>query len=77
LETPEITWGTHEKTLPNNAEMIGRNFIALKSHAYKEHAKSYAPDANYVGMLIPHGETTSLSKVLSCESYSPTIQFVY
>jgi len=77
LKAPEIGWGTHEKKLPPNGEIIGPNQVAIKMPSYKALHRSYVPDEEFVGMDVPHGEAISLPKFLSTEDYTPTVQYVY
>jgi len=77
LKPPEIGWGTHEKTLPKTGQLIGKNHLAINTPSYKSMHRSYVPDEEFIGMDIPHGEVSTLSRFLSLPDYCPTIQYVY
>jgi len=77
LKPPEIGWGTHEKTLPKTGQMIGKNLLAINTPSYISMHRSYVPDEAFIGMDIPHGEVSTLSRFLSLPDYCPTIQYVY
>lgn len=60
-EPAQAGWGTHEKTVPSDAEVIGTNQLAFNCPAYKKFHLSYLPDEEYVGVIIPHGEAVTIT----------------
>jgi len=77
LEPVQVGWGTHEKKLPELAEIIGPNSAAIKFPAYKKVHQSYVPDELMEGVVIPHGEGVSLPRFLTLPDYCPTVHYVY
>ncbi|MCM8769458.1 MAG: homospermidine synthase, partial [Candidatus Omnitrophica bacterium] len=81
----EIGWGTHEKTLPAGAiipEFGPGNEIILPRLGINTLARSWVPEEEFVGLLIPHGEIFSLSHYLTLREnsrvvYRPTVCYVY
>jgi len=76
-EPAQAGWGTHEKTIPENAETIGVNQLAFNTPAYKQFHISYLPDKEYIGVIIPHGEAVTIPKALTLPNYCPTVHYVY
>jgi homospermidine synthase len=77
LEPVQLGWGTHEKEVPKNAEVMDKYLIGLKTPAYQKMHRSYVPDEEIVGTVIPHGEGVTLTQALSLPDYSPTVHYVY
>jgi homospermidine synthase len=77
LEPAQGGWGTHEKSLPENFDFIGKNSFAIKTPSYLKTHKSYVPDEEIVGVVIPHGEAVTLTKFFTLPDYCPTIHYVY
>jgi len=77
LEPVQMGWGTHEKKLPEFAELIGPNSAAIKFPAYKKVHQSFVPEELIEGMVIPHGEGVSLPRFLTLPDYCPTVHYVY
>jgi homospermidine synthase len=82
----EMGWGTHEKTLPENAVIpdIGpKNQIFLNQSGMNTLVYSFVPpDHDIVGMVIRHGESFTISKYLTVEKdgraiYRPTVHYAY
>jgi homospermidine synthase len=77
LEPAQAGWGSHEKTIPADGELIGKSQIAFHTPAYKKYHLSYVPDQEIIGMVIPHGEAITLNQALKVGEYSPTVHYVY
>lgn len=80
----EIGWGTHEKRLPARAvrPRIGpRNQIILRQMGLNTFVRSWVPEQEIVGMVMPHGEAFTLSHFLTVEDrrgrYRPTVLYAY
>lgn len=76
-EPAQVGWGTHERYLQEGAVILGKGQVGFKGHAYKKLHRSYVPDQEIIGMVIPHGECVSLNKTLTAGNYSPTVHYVY
>jgi len=68
----QLGWGTHEKTLPDKAEHLGPNALAVNVPAYQKWHKSCVPNQEIEGFLIPHGEAVTLPQYLASPGYCPT-----
>ena len=77
LEPAQAGWGSHEKTVPTDGELIRPSQIAFKTPAYKKYHRSYVPDEEIIGMVIPHGEAITLNDSLKAGDYCPTVHYVY
>lgn len=81
----EFAWGTHESSLPMNAITFDYgpgNLICLRERGMNTLMRSWVPSGDLTGMMIPHGETYSISEHLSVYEgddllYRPTVCFVY
>ena len=82
----ELGWGTHEKTLPENAHFHRRgprNAIYLTQLAARFLMYSWVPQGGqFLGLSLPHSESVTLSDYLSLHGkdrvvYRPTVAFVY
>lgn len=81
----EIGWGTHERRLPERAivpDTGPRNQIILPQMGINTWIRSWAPDQEFVGMIIPHGEAFSISRMLTVSKgkrtvYRPTVCYSY
>jgi homospermidine synthase len=81
----EISWGTHEETMPAEAHVpfFGpRNHILLEELCMNMFLRSWLPSSEILGMLIRHEETYTISKTLtvwdnSTPAYRPTLCYVY
>lgn len=82
----EISWGTHEKTIPSNInkKLSNKYQLVLNSEGYKSYAYSYTPiGKNLAGMLIRHEECYTICKNLTLKNnkneiiYKPSCYYVY
>ncbi|KAJ3285957.1 hypothetical protein HDU79_006919 [Rhizoclosmatium sp. JEL0117] len=80
----QVSWGTHEKELPQNGVPLGPQQIIMKKHSVKTDIKSYvASHGEIKGLLIPHSECATLAEYLTIKGqdgelvYRPTINYVY
>lgn len=81
----ELGWGTHEKRLPT----LGRTHptgsqhqIYIEKPGFKTMVKSWVPSGEIEGMVIRHGEASSLAATLSVFNgdhaiYRPTVHYAY
>lgn len=51
--------------------------LAIKMPAVKKFHKSYVPDQEIEGVIIPHGEGVTLTRFLTLPDYRPTVHYVY
>jgi len=85
LAPAELGWGTHEKTLPHNAQEHAegpKNQICLEQMGIDTWARSWVPQGEIMGMVIRHGEAYTLSHHLTVQEngkvvYRPTVYYVY
>ena len=64
----ELGWGTHEKTLPDNAleHTAGpKNQICIRQRGIDTLVRSWVPSGDIIGMAIRHGEAYSISRYLT------------
>ena len=81
----EIGWGTHEKHLPKGAlehENGPRNQICLSQRGINTWVQSWVPSGPITGMVIPHGESFTISNQLTLWDgdkaiYRPTVHYAY
>lgn len=81
----EMGWGTHEKTLPQNAfqhRSGPRNQICLARPGIKTWVRSWVPCGEIVGMVVRHGEAFTISDHLTVWKngkavYRPTVHYAY
>lgn len=86
----ELGWGTHEKTLPQDAyqpDYGPKNQIFLPRMGINTWVRSWIPSQEIVGMLIRHGEAFGISKHLTVWGqegeekghalYRPTVHYAY
>lgn len=81
----ELGWGTHEKKLPQWANIPPRgpkNQIFLPQMGINTWVKSWIPHEEIVGMMIRHGEAFGLSDRLTVWEdglaiYRPTVNYAY
>ncbi|MFA7158269.1 MAG: saccharopine dehydrogenase C-terminal domain-containing protein [Kiritimatiellia bacterium] len=82
----EIGWGTHEKELPPRATLPyygPQNQIILPRMGMNTLARSWVPGGEFAGMIITHGESFTLSNLLTLRSpggavrYRPSVYYVY
>jgi len=85
ISPSELGWGTHEKWLPSNAIKPGNgsaNQVILPQRGLNTWVRSCVPDQEIVGMIVPHGESFSISKALTVHHdmkpvYRPTVHYAY
>ena len=84
----EISWGTHEKTIPDNIDKNLSNEYQIvlggTTQCYNTWAYSYTPvGKNLVGMIIRHEECYNICKILTLKNdkndpiYKPSCYYVY
>ena len=81
----EMGWGTHERTLPPQAQMHlsgPLNQICLANMGARTWVRSWVPCGEIVGMVIRHGEAFSISESLTVKEdgspvYRPTVHYAY
>jgi homospermidine synthase len=64
----EAGWGTHEKKLPMDAHSYRSgedNQIYFKNHGCDKYIRSWQRSGPYIGMLVRHGESYSISSRLT------------
>lgn len=81
----ECSWGTHEHSLPLRALQMNHDnlcHLCIKRKAMNSPMRSWVPNEEMIGMMIPHGETFTIGNRLSVWEggqliYRPTVCFVY
>lgn len=81
----EMGWGTHEKTLPENARDHShgpQNQICLDSFGIDTYVRSRVPSREITGMVVRHGESFTISDYLTvwdknAAVYRPTVHYAY
>jgi len=81
----ELGWGTHEKTLPQNAyehPSGPKNQICIAQPGAKTWVRSWVPNMETTGMVIRHGEAFTISDHLTVWDnqkaiYRPTVHYAY
>ena len=80
----ELSWGSHEKTLPPGACYLSpeRTQICLDALGMNTLMYSWIPSGPIIGTLIRHGEAVSLGQFLTLRDqnriiYCPTVHYVY
>ncbi|MDK2831218.1 MAG: homospermidine synthase [Methanolobus sp.] len=81
----EIAWGTHENKMPPMAQVPDfgpQNVIFMPQMGMNTWVRSWIPDQEIVGMVIRHGESYGLSKLLTVWEqekavFRPTIHYAY
>lgn len=76
-EPAQAGWGSHERSIPEDARILGRSSVGFKGPSYKKLHQTCVPGQEFVGMVIPHDEAISLNRALTAENYSPTVHYVY
>jgi homospermidine synthase len=85
LAITEIAWGTHERTLPDDAITYNwgpGNQISINRRALDVNARSWIPSGEIEGTIAPHGEAFTISEKLTWRQngqvvYRPSVYFVY
>lgn len=76
----EFAWGSHEYQIPPDC-IIQNGNIFFSRIALHSTFKSWIPDAEFIGMVLPHEETFSIADYLMIDNdetfYRPTVLFVY
>ena len=79
----EISWGTHEKTIPQNTIYNDKNFIIVDRLCCDTYAQSVVPIyGRFKGNIISHDESNTIGKTLEiCKDgkiiYKPSVYYVY
>ena len=81
----EIGWGTHERTLPEGAELPvhgPKNQLFLHQMGMITLMRSWVPTGEIIGCLIRHGEAFTISRHFTVMKdgkllYRPTVHYVY
>lgn len=76
----ELGWGTHEKTLPQNAlthATGNKNQICLQSRGMNTLMKSWIKTGPIIGMLIRHGEAYSISDRLAVFPHEQPSSYIH
>ena len=81
----EMGWGTHEKELPQYAQVPPtgpKNGILLAQMGMNTWVRSWIPDQEIVGMVIRHGEAYGISERWTVWKdgsalYRPTVHYAY
>lgn len=81
----EMGWGTHEKELPQNANVPKygpKNQIFLSQMGMNTWVRTWIPNQEIVGMVIRHGEAFTISDKLTVWKngravYRPTVHYAY
>ena len=81
----EMGWGSHESKLPPLAQIPPcgpKNIIFLPQMGINTWVRSWIPDEEIVGMVIRHGESYGLSRLLTVWEgdkaiYRPTVHYAY
>ena len=85
MSLAEFTFGTHEKTIPDNSILYVDDyghFMSLKSMGMNTLVRSYVPGNEINGFLIRHSESITIPKYLSVRKnneiiYCPTAYYAY
>lgn len=81
----ECSWGTHERSLPPEALQLSHDrlfHLCIKRKGINFPVRSWVPNEEMTGMMIPHGETFTMGNRLSLWEngrllYRPTVCFIY
>lgn len=85
LSEATINIGTHETIdFENECNFINteKGFLEFKKIAAEKKARTYYPDGEFEGFLVPHEETITIAKSLEVKEndkviYRPTVMFLY
>jgi homospermidine synthase len=86
VATSEMGWGTHERTLPPNAQKHNygpNNQICLAQPGIDTFVRSWVPlGGEIIGMVVRHGEAFTISDYLTVWEdgipvYRPTVHYAY
>ncbi len=74
----QMTYGTNQKTIPDNAEMLSEYVINLNVPSMDVYCESYVPKiGKIIGCVISHSESITGADYYSTPKHSPTIHYVY
>lgn len=81
LQPSELGWGTHEKSLPQDAQRFSfgcQSAIYLNRPGCVTKVRSWTPgEGAYQGWLVTHNESISISDYFSNSEYRPTVHYAY
>lgn len=81
LQNAEIGWGSHEGAMPEGAKLLrqGRaHSLRLAQRGADIRMRSWLPSlGEQAGLLVTHHEVVSISALLACGQYRPTVCYVY
>lgn len=74
----QLTYGTNNKSLPDNAEMINDYVADMNKPSYDFYSESWCPNfGKFIGCCISHSEQISGADYFSTPTHSPSIYYVY
>jgi homospermidine synthase len=80
----ELSWGTHERTLPPRAKGINHAMdqLEIEHMGWRTWVRTRIPSGEIMGMVIRHSETFSIADLLTVEKngtprYRPTVHYAY
>lgn len=73
----QITYGSHNETIPKDSVMLDEHLMNLKQPAYKIYSESFVPNEKFIGIVIPHSEQITASNYYSTDKHCPTVHYVY
>jgi homospermidine synthase len=79
----EISWGTHERKIPDNCLLNDNNFIIFDRMGCETFAQSVVPIyGKFIGNMISHHESNTIGETLKIEKdgqiiYKPSVYYVY
>jgi homospermidine synthase len=83
LACAEMTWGTHEKKLPNDVASMQDGFVVLNRMGIYTQAQTVVPVyGRYIGNIIKHDEAYTIGKTLELKKdnkviYRPSVYYIY
>lgn len=77
LQRAEIGWGTHERDVPAGSSMQGKS-LCLAQRGADIRMRTWLPSQGELhGMPVTHHEVISITELLACDGYSPTVCYIY
>jgi len=79
----ELSWGTHERILPNDIKILEDHFMIIDRLGITTYAQSVVPIyGNFIGNIIRHDEAHTIGKTLEYKEnnkiiYKPSVYYVY
>ncbi|CAF3762205.1 unnamed protein product [Rotaria sordida] len=87
----EMAWGTHERDIPNELLFYDENkgscnLVCYTRKGMNTWVRSWVPSGEIIGMVIKHGESYGISKLLTIHNdngnnnsvvYRPTVHYAY